>query len=319
MVSSGIRDVEDTSDKVNKVILDNEEQLVASYKIFDEATSISGLSGGGTPATGQGSFTGNAMDIDGDNWTGRYGHLEEVVTIVNGLINISRNADNDDLNSASSSMIILNPEGGVGDFLDRMVPGSDVLRYPIQYIQTKIQNIILRIPLLLIITNIVGNGVDNIITVTVPSTSALATNDSVQISNTTNFNISSAAITVTGGTTFTYDLGIIGSAISESSGDVDRGNLSLPDNISYVCQANTFLCFIFDTILQKWALVYASNTNIPVLTTTLPANKAAADDVFGSRSGTIGIYDNGSTILRAFIRQNDGNWGSVNLTRDQIT
>ena len=319
MSSSGVRDIEDTNTKLTKVILDEEESLIDSYKIFDEASSISSLAGGGAQASGEGSAPGNFMGIGGDSWTGRYGHLEELATIANGLINISRNADNDDANAASSPMIILSPEGGAGDFLDKMIPGSDVLRYPIQYIQTKNQPIILRIPLSLTITNIVGTGVSNIITVTVASTSALATGDSIDISNTTNFNIGDTVITVTGGSTFTYDLGTTGTATAETSGDVDRGNLSLPDNISYVCQPNTFLCFIFDTISQKWTLVYASNTNIPVLTSTLPANKASADDVFGSRSGTIGIYDNGSTILRVFVRQNDGNWGSVNLTRDQIT
>ncbi len=286
MSSSGVRDIEDSNDRLKKVILGKDESLVDSYKVFDEASSISALAGGGTQSQGEGSAPGNFMLISGTNWTGRYGHLEEIATIENGLINISRNADNDVTNEASSPMIILNPEGGVADFLDTMLQGSDVLHYPIQYIKIAqgVATITLRPPLLLSITNVVGDGATTTITVTVADTSELTTGDTVDISNTTNFNIDDTVITVTGGTTFTCTLDDTGSATSESSGDVDRGNLSLPNDANFDAEADTFLVFIYDLVNQLWSLQSASNA----LGSGTSGDPTVLDNLDSVDHGTIG-------------------------------
>ena len=86
----------------------------------------------------------------------------------------------------------------------------------------------------LAISNIVGNGVDSVITVTVPSTSLLATGEQVNILDTTNFNANDVTITITGATTFTYNLGSIGSATPETSGNVQRGNIITPDDADLI-------------------------------------------------------------------------------------
>lgn len=68
------------------------------------------------------------------------------------------------------------------------------------------------------ITNIVGNGIDGIIVVTIPNTNILKEGEIVSISATTNFNVTNVPLSIINGTTFSYNLGTVGSAASESSG-----------------------------------------------------------------------------------------------------
>ncbi|KKN75408.1 hypothetical protein LCGC14_0380290 [marine sediment metagenome] len=70
----------------------------------------------------------------------------------------------------------------------------------------------------LTITNIVGNGVDGIVTVTVAATNLLAEGELITITGTTNFNATRKPVKIVSATTFTYDLGSPGSVSAESSG-----------------------------------------------------------------------------------------------------
>lgn len=253
MTSSGIRNSDSTDKRTKRAIIAMEEDLINSFKTWDEATSLSSLAGGGTQSSGEGSAPGNFMKRANDTWLGRFGNNPEIVTISNGQLNISRES------GASSRLLLVNPEGGVADFLDKMLAGSDPLFYPEQILQIQNQTITLRPVLSLSITSIVGTGIDNIITVTVPDTSQLASGDKVSIIGTINFEVGDAIITVTGGTTFTYDLGSVGSATPEATGIVERGNLKLPNDVDFVAPAGTFLHFILDTVSQQFTLDYASN------------------------------------------------------------
>lgn len=68
------------------------------------------------------------------------------------------------------------------------------------------------------ITNIVGNGIDGIIIVTIANTNILKDGEIVSISATTNFNVSNVPLSIIDGTTFSYNLGTVGNATPEGSG-----------------------------------------------------------------------------------------------------
>jgi len=112
------------------------------------------------------------------------------------------------------------------------------------------------------ISNIVGNDTDNIITVTIDDTSLLVTGDTVNINSTTTFDIDDAIITITGSTTFTYDLGSIGSSTPGTSGTVQRGNIVMPDDQDLTLDSNistlgvAIATFVFDPTIGggSWRL-----------------------------------------------------------------
>lgn len=68
------------------------------------------------------------------------------------------------------------------------------------------------------ITNIVGNGIDGIIIVTIDNTDILKEGEIVSISGTTEFNVDDVPLSIIDGTTFSYNLGTVGNATPESSG-----------------------------------------------------------------------------------------------------
>lgn len=68
------------------------------------------------------------------------------------------------------------------------------------------------------ITNIVGNGIDGIIVVTISNTNILKEGEIVSISATTNFDVTDVPLFIINGTTFSYNLGTVGSTIAESTG-----------------------------------------------------------------------------------------------------
>jgi len=68
------------------------------------------------------------------------------------------------------------------------------------------------------ITNIVGNGIDGIIVVTISNTNILKKGEIVSISGTTNFNVSDVPLSIIDGTTFSYNLGTVGIDTPEGSG-----------------------------------------------------------------------------------------------------
>lgn len=70
------------------------------------------------------------------------------------------------------------------------------------------------------LTNIVGDGIEDTITVTIPNTALLKTGELMSISGTTNFNVSNKKITIVDGTKFTYKLGTTGSVAAEGTGTV---------------------------------------------------------------------------------------------------
>ena len=75
-----------------------------------------------------------------------------------------------------------------------------------------------------VITNlsaIVGDGIEDVITVTIPATNLLKDGELMSVTSTTNFNVTNKPITIVNATTFTYKLGSgVGSTDSESSGTI---------------------------------------------------------------------------------------------------
>jgi len=102
------------------------------------------------------------------------------------------------------------------------------------------------------ITNIVGDGATQIITVTVADTSDLASGEFIKIAGTVNFDIDHVEITVTGGTTFTYDLGSVGSASNEIVGTATRGNIRTFDLLPFLIEDNDNYWLVFDIASNEW-------------------------------------------------------------------
>lgn len=71
------------------------------------------------------------------------------------------------------------------------------------------------------LTNIVGDGIEDVITVTIAATNLLKNGELMSITGTANFNITNAPITIVDATKFTYKLKTgVGSATPEGSGTV---------------------------------------------------------------------------------------------------
>ena len=71
------------------------------------------------------------------------------------------------------------------------------------------------------LSNIVGDGIEDVITVTITATNLLKDGELMSISGTTNFNVTNKPITIVDATKFTYKLGSgVGSTSSESTGNV---------------------------------------------------------------------------------------------------
>lgn len=68
------------------------------------------------------------------------------------------------------------------------------------------------------ITNIVGNGIDGTIIVTISNTNILKDGEIVSISGTTNFDVTDVPLSIIDGTTFSYNLGTVGDETSENTG-----------------------------------------------------------------------------------------------------
>jgi len=114
------------------------------------------------------------------------------------------------------------------------------------------------------ITNIVGDG-SQIITATIDDTSSLVNGDSVNIKDTASYNLENAIITVTGATTFTYDLGSIGATTNET-GTMQRGNIVMPDDQDLTLDSNistlgvAIATFVFDPTVPGGGWRLASST-----------------------------------------------------------
>ncbi len=68
------------------------------------------------------------------------------------------------------------------------------------------------------ISNIVGNGIDGTIIVTIPNTNILKNGEIVSISGTTNFDVTNVPLSIIDITTFSYTLGVVGNTTPESTG-----------------------------------------------------------------------------------------------------
>jgi len=68
------------------------------------------------------------------------------------------------------------------------------------------------------ITNIVGNGIDGIVIVTIANTNILKEGEIVSISGTTEFDVADVPLSIIDGTTFSYNLGTVGSATPDTTG-----------------------------------------------------------------------------------------------------
>lgn len=70
------------------------------------------------------------------------------------------------------------------------------------------------------LSNIVGDGIEDKITVTIPATNVLKDGELMSITGTTNFNVSKKPITIVDATKFTYQLGSVGDTTPEAAGTV---------------------------------------------------------------------------------------------------
>lgn len=253
MSSSGVRDSDSTESRIRKLALDRETDKIESLKPFEE---IATLTGGGQPDSGEGSPSGNYMKRDGDEWSNLFGNEFDIGTIDGGFVNVSKTT------GLGKRLTLLNPEGGLDDILDTINVFPTDFTYLEKYIQIQNKTVTLREPIILTITNIVGNGSNNIITVTVDDILNLVNDDHTLVTAPGDFS-SSGWVKVSNvnvpAKTFTFDLGRIGSSTPQSSGDALRGNLSLPNGKPFEAIAGSFLHFIFDTASQKFTLDYASN------------------------------------------------------------
>jgi hypothetical protein len=108
------------------------------------------------------------------------------------------------------------------------------------------------------ISNIVGDGVTQIITVTTSTDHGLTTGDKINILSSTGtvFAVQNASVTVSTATIFTYDLGSVGSATPETSGLVQDGNIVTGDGTDVVLDGTVatngvpVAIFIFDVTVQ---------------------------------------------------------------------
>jgi len=71
-------------------------------------------------------------------------------------------------------------------------------------------------PQVITITNIVGNGIDGVIIVTISNTNILKEGEIVSISGTTDFDVTDVPLSIIDGTTFSYNLGTVGSTTPDA-------------------------------------------------------------------------------------------------------
>jgi len=133
------------------------------------------------------------------------------------FINISPNAANPPDYSTFVSMSI----SGDLQFIDGAAwQGQWLILQGINQFIFTVKSAVLRF-----ISNIVGDGATQIITVTTTLDHGFSVGEVIQIDETTNFNQRASIIAVPTLTTFTYDLGSVGSATPETSGLSKNGNI----------------------------------------------------------------------------------------------
>lgn len=117
------------------------------------------------------------------------------------------------------------------------------------------------------ISNIVGNGIDGTIVVTISNTNILKEGEIVSITGTTNFNVSNVPLSIIDGTTFSYNLGSVGSAISEGSGTATTQGESLITFINTAPETTPLLDLVgiwqyFGKVKQTDDGIFATSTAV---------------------------------------------------------
>lgn len=236
-------------------------RLEALRRLKDTPPStLATQSSGSSPSGSTGGGTGNFLPLSGGQMVGPIGFFPKLVPIISKRANLDPSSET----PKNSSYIILTSADTDLDFIDgAQYSGQFLIMQGQAGFTITIRNAVLKF-----IVNIVGDGFSNTITVTIDDTSELTTGDKVNIDGTDNFDINNTTITVTGGTTFTYDLGSIGSAVAEAGGLVQRGNILTPDGNDLILDGtNTSTStipvveLIFDLVQNSWRVISSSVSN----------------------------------------------------------
>ena len=290
------------------------ERIESQLTLMKVPQVVSVPSFGSSPSSSTIGDSANLLDVNGGTMKGPIGFGDRQLIIdINNQIDISQLSVNSvDGESDYTSTGLFNLISSASTQLDTIVGAANSVQFLLLRgpgtSQIITQNISLNID------NIVGDGVTQIITVTVADGSALATNNNVNIVGTTSgaFDATDVTITKTGTNTFTYDLGSVGSATASSAGQVARGNIQTQDGKDIIVTgANTFQSWLlyFDPILSNtggeglWRVVAGTNSVVADAsnaTLRLTANQGSTGVVLWN-SNTItgsGITDEGSGIFK---------------------
>ena len=112
------------SGRLIKGLIQNESQFIQSLRVFSNTSTLSGLGAtGGINNNAPQLASGNYFNKSGDFMVGQYGDCSSIVEIIDGAINVAKSG------GVTSPMILLNPESGLDDELDNIIPGVDVFFY----------------------------------------------------------------------------------------------------------------------------------------------------------------------------------------------
>ena len=202
--------------------------LQAQLRNRNTPRAVAATASSGSSAAGSSGGTGNFLPLGGGTLTGNIAFDPDIILVSNGRVDLGTASNTSEV----STNILVTGQGTPDDirFIDGAQRNGQLLLY--QGTNQQIQNLLNAISFT--ITNIVSIGGSNIITVTVPSTTGLSNGDNVDISLTTNFNKRDAIVSNLTSTTFTYDLGEIGSSTAETAGTVQTGNIFTNDGNTIV-------------------------------------------------------------------------------------
>lgn len=210
--------------------------LFALNRVRIVPKTIQAPSGGAAAVGGGVGGIGNFLPLSGGVMTGNIAFDPKVIDAPNGRVNLDPGGEDP---KDSSNVLVL----GIGTspfnirFIDGAQRNGQFLLY--QGTNQQLQNIQNAITFTL--TNIVGDGTTNIITATVSSTTGLSNGTLVDVSFTTAFNKRDAIVANLTATTFTYDLGVIGSATPETVGTAQTGNIFTNDGNTLVLDGTASL------------------------------------------------------------------------------
>ena len=262
MVSGGIRPKRTFGQKIKSHQNDIEVLYGLNNSVFTQGgvpSGRGGQSGAGAPGVSEVKF----LPLSGGTLSGPITYDPKLVTIdSDGHIDITKTSEKD------SSYILMTGAGTPDDlnFIDGAQHNGQIL--VLQGTASQVINAIHAS--LRSISNIVGTGVDNIITVTTSAVHGLTTGAKINIIGTTNFDAQNKSITVTSTTIYTYDLGSTGSATPETTGTSQSGNIVTSDGVDIEIDGtvgiNTIpvVTLIFDvTVIGNgaWRVIHGSEAS----------------------------------------------------------